>query len=39
MSFMKEIRVANIELAAYFVISALGMSMKITRKLLMRNGL
>ena len=39
MSFINEIRVASMELAAYFVISAEGMSMKMTRKLLMRNGL
>ena len=38
-SFMNEIRVASMALAAYFVISAEGISMKITRKLLMRNGL
>ena len=39
MSFIKLIRVANIELAAYFVISADGISMKITRKLFNKNGL
>ena len=33
MSFMKLIRVASMELAAYFIISALGISVKITRKL------
>ena len=33
MSLMKLIRVANMQLAAYSVISADGMSMKITRKL------
>ena len=38
-SFMKLMRVANIELAAYFIISALGMSVKITRKLFKRKGL
>ena len=39
MSFMKEIRVASMELAAYLVISAEGMSMNITRKLLTKKGL
>ncbi len=38
-SFMKLMRVASIELAAYLVISAEGMSMNMTRKLLMRKGL
>ena len=38
-SFMKLIRVASMELAAYFVISAEGMSIKMTRKLFSRNGL
>ena len=38
MSFIKLIRVASIELAAYFVISAEGISMKITRKLFSKNG-
>ena len=38
MSFMKEMRVASIALAAYLVISAEGMSMNITRKLLIRKG-
>ena len=35
---MKLMRVASMELAAYFIISALGMSVKMTRKLLSRNG-
>ena len=35
---MKEMRVANMELAAYFIISADGMSVKMTRKLLSMNG-
>jgi len=39
MSFMNEMRVASMALAAYLVISAEGMSMKMTRKLLMRKGL
>ena len=34
MSFMKLMRVASMEFAAYLIISALGMSVKITRKLL-----
>ena len=38
MSFMNDMRVASIELAAYFIISAEGMSVKITRKLLSRKG-
>ena len=38
-SFIKLIRVANIEFAAYLVISADGISMKITRKLFNKNGL
>ena len=38
MSLMKLIRVANMQLAAYLVISADGMSMKITRKLFSRKG-
>ena len=36
---MKLMRVASIELAAYLVISAEGISMNITRKLLSKNGL
>ena len=39
MSFIKLIRVASIEFAAYLVISAEGISMKITRKLFNKNGL
>ena len=39
MSFIKLIRVANIEFAAYLVISADGISIKITRKLFNKNGL
>jgi len=39
MSFIKLIRVANIELAAYLVISAEGISIKMTRKLFSKNGL
>ncbi|CDA22067.1 uncharacterized protein BN496_01910 [Bacteroides sp. CAG:144] len=38
MSFMNEIRVASIELAAYLIISAEGISVKITRKLFNRKG-
>ena len=38
MSFINEMRVASIEFAAYFIISALGMSVKITRKLLSITG-
>ena len=38
MSFMNEMRVASMALAAYLVISAEGMSMNSTRKLLIRNG-
>ena len=38
MSFMKLIRVANIEFAAYFIISADGMSVNITLKLFSKNG-
>ena len=38
MSFIKEMRVASIELAAYLIISALGTSVKITRKLLSIKG-
>ena len=38
MSFMKEMRVASMALAAYLVISADAMSMKRTRKLLIRKG-
>ena len=38
MSFMKLMRVASMELAAYLVISAEGISMKITRKLFSRKG-
>ncbi|CCY82174.1 uncharacterized protein BN473_02407 [Prevotella sp. CAG:1185] len=38
-SFIKLIRVASIEFAAYFVISALGISINITRKLFSKNGL
>ena len=38
MSFMKEMRVASMELAAYLIISAEGMSVKITRKLLSMKG-
>jgi len=34
MSFMKLMQVASMEFAAYLIISALGMSVKITRKLL-----
>ena len=37
-SFMNEMRVASMALAAYLVISAEGMSMNSTRKLLIRNG-
>ena len=37
-SFMKEMRVASMALAAYLVISADAMSMNITRKLLIRKG-
>ena len=39
MSFMNEMRVASMELAAYFIISALGISVKIIRSLLSINGL
>ena len=38
MSFMNEMRVASMALAAYLVISAEAMSMKSTRKLLIRKG-
>ncbi|EJX01530.1 hypothetical protein EVA_10358 [gut metagenome] len=38
-SFMKLMRVASMELAAYFVISADGISIKITRKLFNKKGL
>ena len=37
-SFMNEMRVASMALAAYLVISAEGMSMNSTRKLVIRNG-
>ena len=39
MSFMKDMRVASMALAAYLVISAEGMSMNITRKSFIMNGL
>ena len=38
MSFMNEMRVASMALAAYLVISAEAMSMNSTRKLFIRNG-
>ena len=37
-SFINDMRVASIELAAYLIISAEGISVKITRKLFNRNG-
>ena len=39
MSFMKLMRVASIELAAYLIISAEGISVKISRSLIIMNGL